>query len=293
MPAVLHRRRFLLAAVAAPLFLSPRLSLATSTHPRVAFAALEHQLQGRLGVFALDTASGATLGYREHERFAFCSTFKAALGGAILQQSIDDKDLLGRRVPYAAADMVNYSPITQHHVGAGMTWAELCAAAIQYSDNSASNLLLRQVGGPQGLTRFARAQGDSTFRLDRIETGLNSAIPGDLRDTSTPAAMARLLQRLTLGDGLPSMQRAQLLQWLVGNTTGNRRIRAGVPTGWQVGDKTGTGDYAAAGDIAVVMPPGQAPWVVAIYTTQPEREAKAREEVIAQAMEVVVQAWHS
>lgn len=285
-------RRCLLGFVAVlPLLLAVPDAGAASSGVEERFAALEQQLHGRLGVYAIDTATGATLGYRADERFAFASTFKAVLGAAILARSESQADLLERRILYTAADMVNYSPITEQHLATGMTVAELCAAAIQYSDNTAANLLLRLVDGPAGLTRFARARHDSTFRLDRIETELNSAIPGDLRDTSSPMAMARLLQSLTLGDGLAAAQREQLHAWLAGNTTGARRIAAGVPDGWKVADKTGTGDYAAAGDIAVVTPPDGGPWLVAIYTTQPAQDAPANEAVIAEAMRVIVAAW--
>lgn len=173
----------------------------------------------------------------------------------------------------------------------GMTVAELCAAAIQYSDNTAANLLLNLIGGPPGLTRFARKQQDATFRLDRIETLLNTATPGDSRDTSTPMAMARLLQRLTLGEGLGEAQRAQLQAWLRGNTTGARRIRAGVPEGWAVADKTGTGAYASASDLGLVWPPGRAPWVIAIYSTRHEQDAAPREAVIAEATRLIVSQW--
>ncbi len=169
-----------------------------------------------------------------------------------------------------------------------MTVAALCAAAIQYSDNTASNLLMKILGGPEAITTFARSLGDRQLRLDRWETALNSSIPGDRRDTSTPNAMGLSLQRLALGDALEPHLQLQLQVWLQGNTTGAARIRAGVPADWQVGDKTGTGDYGTANDLAVLWPPRRAPVVVAIYTTQGDKDAKARNDVVALAARIVV-----
>ncbi|WP_432721696.1 class A beta-lactamase [Jeongeupia wiesaeckerbachi] len=293
------RRRLLLAAASLPFALALQSRAAETA--RVAaegktdadFAALERRYGGRLGVCALDTGSGVRLGYRMNERFAFCSTFKAMLAGAILARSVGDAGLLQRRVRYTQADLVSYSPISGRHIADGMTVAELCAAAIQYSDNTAANLLIRQLGAPADVTAFARSIGDDAFRLDRWETELNTALPGDLRDTTTPAAMARSLQALALGNVLPAPQRTQLQDWLRGNTTGAKRIRAGVPAGWQVGDKTGSGDYGTTNDIAVLWPPGRAPLVLAVYFTQPRADAKWPDAVIADAAGIAVTALSS
>lgn len=288
-----QRRRLLSALAAAPLVLATTAcATATAAAPadreaQAALKALDEGFDGRLGVFALDTGSGATLGHRAGERFPMCSSFKAVLAASMLDRSRRQPDWLAHRVRYAKADLVSYSPVTERHAGEGMTVAELCAATVQYSDNGAANLLMAQSGGPQALTAFARSQGDSIFRLDRIEPALNSAIPGDERDTTTPEAMARLLQRLVLGDGLPPQERQQLADWLRGNTTGARRIRAGVPASWTVGDKTGTGAHGSASDIGVVWRPGMAPLALAIYTTRPKAVAPADEAVIAEAARIV------
>ncbi len=250
------------------------------------FAQLEQSLDGRLGVFVLDTADGSHLGFRANERFPFCSTFKVIVASAILERGARVPGLLQQRVRYTESELVAYSPVTEKHVADGMTVAELCAAGIQYSDNTSANLLMKMLGGPQGVTAFARSVGDGAFRLDRWETELNSALPGDPRDTTTPEAMARSLRALALGDALPPQSRALLQDWMRGNTTGAARIRAGVPAGWQVGDKTGSGDYGSANDIAVLWPPGRAPLVVAIYTTRHRQDAGSRSDVVAAAARV-------
>lgn len=237
-----QRRTLLLAAATAPLVLSVNACAsrqAADVSPATSFDALERAAGGRLGVCAIDTANGRRAQHRADERFPFCSTFKAMLAAAVLARSVERPALLQQRVTYRQDDLVRYSPVTERHVGTGMTVAGLCAAAVQYSDNSAANLLLKLIGGPSAVTAYARAIGDDTFRLDRWETELNTALPGDLRDTTTPAAMAASLRVLALGEALPAAQRAQWIEWLRGNKVGDKRIRAGVPAGWRVGDKTG------------------------------------------------------
>ncbi|KQV91483.1 class A beta-lactamase [Massilia sp. Root351] len=253
-----------------------------------AFAALEKDLGGRLGVCAINLANGRQVGHRTGERFPVCSTFKAMLAGAILQRSASDATLLNRRIGYTRQDLVPHAPITEKNLAQGMTVAELCAATVQYSDNPAANLLMKVLGGPEAVTAFARSIGDTAFRLDRWETELNSAIPGDPRDTTTPLAMMRSLQALVVGDALPAPQRQQLKDWLVGNTTGGKLIRAGTPAGWTVGDKTGGGAYGARNDVAVIWPPGQAPIVIAVYTAHNKEDAGYREDIIAGAASAAI-----
>ena len=248
-------------------------------------AALETDTGGRLGVMALDTASGRQVAHRAQERFALCSTFKVLAAAAVLR---DGTASLGQRVRYRREDLVTYSPVTGKHVTEGMTVGELCAAALQYSDNTAGNLLIDRLGGPAAVTAYARSIGDASFRLDRRETELNTAIPGDPRDTGTPGSMARNLQRLLLGDALPPAGRAQLEAWMRGNTTGATRIRAGVPGGWAVADKTGAGDYGVVNDIGIAWPPDRAPIVLAIYFTQERKDAPMRSEVVAAAARIAV-----
>ncbi|MBY4767108.1 PEN family class A beta-lactamase, Bcc-type [Burkholderia ambifaria] len=288
-----QRRTLLLAAATAPLVLtvtacasSPAAGQDVSS--ATSFAALEHAAGGRLGVCAIDSASGRRAQHRADERFPFCSTFKAMLGAAVLAHSVDRPGLLQQRVTYGPSDLVNYSPVSGKHVGTGMTVAELCEAAIQYSDNSAANLAMKLIGGPSAVTAYARSIGDDAFRLDRWETELNTALPGDPRDTTTPAAMAASMRVLTLGDALPSAQRAQFVAWLRGNKVGDKRIRAGVPAGSQVGDKTGTGDYGTTNDAGVIWLPSRAPIVLAVYYTQTRADAKPKDDVIAAAARIAV-----
>jgi beta-lactamase class A len=256
-----------------------------------ALAALERNSGGRLGVSAINTGNGIQLHYHADQAFPFCSTFKVILCGAVLSRPGTLEEVLSQRIQFTQSDVVNYSPVSAQHVADGMTVGELCQAALQFSDNTAANVLISLVGGPAAVTSFARSIGDSTFRLDRVETSLNDAIPGDPRDTTSPAAMAQSLNTLALGNALPADARAQLRTWMVGNTTGDKRIRASAPSGWQVGDKTGTGDYGTANDVAVLWPgAGAAPYVIAIYHTQAQAAATPRDDVIASAAQIVLTA---
>lgn len=256
--------------------------------PAALLAGLEKEFGGRLGVAALNTADGRQVLHRDDERFPFCSTFKMMLSAAILSR---EPALLKKRITYDKSDLVPYSPVTSKHLADGMTVAELCEATLQISDNAAANLLMKQIGGPAAVTAFARSIGDTEFRQERWETALNTALPGDARDTTTPLAMAKSLQKLVLGDALPAAARKQLKDWMLGNTTGATRIRAGVPAGWPVADKTGSGDYGTVNDIAVIWPPGKAPIVLAVYTTQPNKDDKTRPEIHGEVAKVVIEAF--
>jgi beta-lactamase class A len=292
MPSAL-RRSLLLAAFSTPLVgvcasLTARSQDTSPAHAQL--AKLEASSGGRLGLAAIDTGNGANLQHRADERFAFCSTFKAIVAAAILKRGESEPGLPGRRVRYSAQDLVSWSPVTKKNLATGMTIVELCAATVAYSDTTAVNLLIKILGGPQAVTAFAHSIGNDTFRLDRWEPALNSAIPGDLRDTVTPMSMAHGLQQLVLGNALAPRQREQLQAWLRGNTTGDRRIRAGVPADWEVGDKTGTGGYGVTNDIGVIWRPSRTPLVVAIYFTQERQDASPRDDVLASATRIVASA---
>ena len=172
-----------------------------------------------------------------------------------------------------------------------MLMAEICDAAMTLSDNTAGNLMLASFGGPSALTHYARSLDYGVTRLDRIETALNEATPGDPRDTTTPAAMLDIMRRLLVGDTLSAESRERLTGWLLANKTGAKRLRAGFPADWRVGDKTGTGGNGSANDIAVVLPPGRAPILVAVYYTGSTISEEARNAVIANAGRIVAEGF--
>ncbi|MGK5006950.1 class A beta-lactamase [Janthinobacterium sp. LB2P70] len=287
------RRNLLLAGGAtllcpAPLlFAAPTTSIATA---QTQLAALEQAAGGRLGVAAWRQGSELRVAYRADERFPLASTFKAMLAGAVLARSVSQPGLLDQHVRYEKKELVTYSPITEKHLADGMSVADLCAATLQYSDNSAANFLMTLLGGPQAVTAFARSIGNTVFQLERWETELNSAIPGEVRDTASPASMAHSLQQLLLGNSLPAPQRQQLDTWMRGNTTGDKRIRAGVPAGWQVADKTGSGAYGSVNDIGVAYPASGAPLVIAVYYTREQKKADTNQDIITAATRIVTAA---
>ncbi len=281
MPASIARRGFL----AAPLLAVPAFAN-DATSP---LAALERRNGGRLGVAALDTASGRRVGHRGDELFPLCSTFKFLAAAFVLARVDRGEEKLDRRVVFSDKDLVTYSPVTKNHVGpGGMSMAEICEAAVTLSDNTAGNLQLASFGGPAGLTAYARSLGDRATRLDRIETELNEAKPGDPRDTTTPAAMLDTMQRLLISDALSASSRDRLIGWLLASKTGARRLRAGLPADWRVGDKTGTGNNGTANDVAIAFPPGRAPILITAYSPESTIPDDARNAVIAEAGRLAV-----
>lgn len=240
-------------------------------------AALERRAGGRLGVALLDSGSGATAGHRADERFALCSTFKLLLAAAVLQACDQGRLQADQWVAYGKADLTPHAPVTEKHLAAGgMRLLELAEATQVTSDNPAANLLLRQLGGPAGLTAWLRETGDATTRIDRWEPEMSRVPPGEQRDTSTPAAIAATAARLLTGELLTPASRARLIAWMEATQTGSRRLRAGLPTGWRAGDKTGTGLHPSMpdqlNDVAIVWPPGRrAPWLIACYYAGPQR----------------------
>jgi len=251
---------------------------------------LEKRSGGRLGVAVLDTGNGQRMAWRENERFRMCSTFKYLLAAAILRQVELGKVTLSQQVPISAADMIAHAPFTQPLVGRSASVAQLCEATVTLSDNPAANLLYPLVGGPQGLTKFLREIGDGVTRTDRTEPTLNGGAPDDPRDTSTPTAQIATMQRLLLGDALKESSRKQLVAWLVANKTGDKRLRAGLPAGVRVGDKTGSGDDAT-NDVAIVWPPGRAPILIVSYLATATLDGAGRDAVLASVGRIVSDEW--
>ncbi len=270
------RRHLLTAAGATALACTLPAPAAAAATDRLAdsLRELEREHGARLGVLAHDTGSGTTVRYRADEAFPLCSTFKP-LAVAALMRAGDD---LSARVHYTDADVADsgYAPVTGRT--RVLTVAELCAAAVEFSDNTAANLLLRRLGGPTAVTRFCRSLGDPATRLDRWEPALNSAEPDRTTDTTTPHALARTFARLTLGDALTRPHRARLTAWLRASTTGAHRLRAGLPPSWALADKTGTGSYGTANDLALAWPPHRPPLVLAVLSTKPTAPTAAPDE---------------
>lgn len=242
---------------------------------------LEAGAQGRLGVHMHDTESGREFGYRADERFLMLSSFKLLASALVLQRVDQGREALDRRIPYTKADLVSWSPVTEKHVAEGMTLAQLCEATITTSDNTAANLILKSYGGPASLTAFVRTLGDGTTRFDRYETGLNvrhAAEPA--MDTTTPRAMLRSMHKVVLGNALSEPSRHTLQQWLLNNTTGGKRLKAGIPPSWRIGDKTGT-SRTGANDIGIAWPPDGKPLLVTAYLAESTASAEMKEATLA------------
>jgi beta-lactamase class A len=285
----MHRRLFTLAASASlcPLVARSRTQKISGPSPEAAagqatataWAQIEAEVGGRLGVAVLDSATGQLTGHRLDERFPLCSTFKWLLAATVLHQVDSGRLALNQRVQVRRADLIPNSPVTTRRVGgSGMSLAELCEATVTTSDNTAANLVLPLLGGRDAVNAFARVLGDTSTRLDRDEPMLNDAQTGDPRDTTTPRGMATSLRAAVLGDTLSAASRSRLQAWMLGAITGPRRLRAGLPPGWRIGHKTGTGDHGSTNDVGALWPPKRAPLVITAFltdTTAPRERCEA------------------
>ncbi len=289
-----------ISACSPPFALSPRASASPSPRtgcvekrtPEEALAAIATRSGGKLGIAALDTGSGHRISLDRDKRAAFCSTFKVPLAAAILARVDVGAMALDGRLAFTDADVLDYAPVVKEHLADhALTVAQACAGAVELSDNSAANLLLREIGGPAGLTRFMRAAGDRVSRLDRYETALNLVAPGEVHDTTTPAAMLALLETLLLGDVLSPASRAQLIDWMIAGKTGGAMLRAGLPADWRVGDKTGRSGTGWVNDVAIAWPPGRAPILIAAYLHAPSLSADAANAIHADVARTVAAAF--
>ena len=247
--------------------------------------AIEERLGGRLGVSLVDGSGQALLTHRGDERFAMCSTFKAPLAAAIMLEVEQGRLSLDQQIPFTQADVVPHAPMIERALE-GQTEASrpvdwLVLAAMRASDNSAANILLDRIGGPEGMTQFYRDHGDGVTRLDRREPELNENSPGDPRDTTSPLAMAQLIRHVMIGDAVHPGLRAILVRHMIRTDTGLSRIRAGLPEGWVVGDKTGTCG-SAYNDVAVFWAERDRPYVLSIYYDRPEAESQEAQAAMAQ-----------
>jgi len=267
---------------------APTPASTTSAATTRALDALERRDDARLGLVAIDTGSGATVTHRAGERFAFASAAKVFIAATVLDDARSgDLDAV---VPIEQRDLLSYAPVTSQHVGSGMTVRALLDAMLRSSDNTAANLLVARVGGPSVVQQWLRGIGDQVTQVVRVEPDLNEATPGDERDTTTPAQFAADLRTVLLGDALRPADRKMLVETMAGTTTGAATIRAGVPTGWSVADKTGTGSYGVRNDVGIVTPPGRAPIVLVVMTSRSRADAKPVDALVAAATKVTVAA---
>ncbi|HMA50561.1 MAG TPA: class A beta-lactamase [Magnetospirillaceae bacterium] len=287
MPPILSRRSLMIGASLVPL--AGRAVFAAEGGIQDRLREVESGVGGRLGIAALDMESDRRVDYRSSSLFPMCSTYKLLLAGAVLSKIDHGKESLDREIPLTQADLLDYAPVAKPLLAKGkITIAEACAGAIVDSDNTAANLLLTSIGGPGALTLFARALGDKTTHLDRVEPFLNEATPGDARDTTSPAAMLNDLGVLVLQDALSKTSRDLLADWLVKSRTGMAKLRAGMPDGWKIGDKTGMGERGSTCDIAIAWPPGRKPLLIAAYLTESSAALAERNKALADVARLVV-----
>ena len=283
--------RFLLSIAVCALTLAANEAASQSERLVEFIKQTEAELDARIGVSVLVPGSEMSWEYKGDERFPMTSTFKTIACAALLHRVDAGLDSLGRVVTFEESDLVTYSPVTEKRVGnIGMSLAELCEATITVSDNTAGNLILDAIGGPAGFTEFSRSLGDRVTRLDRWELDLNEALPGDTRDTTSPNAMAGLLEKLIFGETLTAKSREQLTSWLKGNLVGDSLLRASIPSDWQIGDKTGAGNFGSRTIAAIMWPPSSDPIIATVYITETEATFEERNNAVAQIGRAIVEA---
>ncbi|WP_433925112.1 class A beta-lactamase [Vreelandella sp. 21] len=249
---------------------------------------IERQLDARVGFAAYDLETGQRWEYNADQLFAMSSTFKTLACAALLQRVDEGNEQLERRVKVSASDIVTYSPVTEAYAdNREISLFELCEATMTTSDNTAANLILQAIGGPQAVTEFVRELGDSVTRLDRWETELNEAAPHDERDTSTPNAMVSNLEKLVVGNALSPQSKNQLREWLVNNEVADGLFRSQMPDEWVIGDRTGAGGFGSRSITAVIWPPEREPTIVAFYITETDASFEERNTAIAELGSVI------
>ncbi|HEY2659898.1 MAG TPA: class A beta-lactamase [Caulobacteraceae bacterium] len=279
--SLVHRRKVLIGSLALSAGLTTTAAWADSALERL--RAIEASTGGRLGFWAGQYGGGSVVQWRSSERFLMCSTFKALAVAAALSRVDHGQERLDRWIPYGQKDLLDYAPVTKANLAkGGMALGDLCAAAIELSDNTAANLILASLGGPAGVTLYVRSLGDDITRLDRSEPELNRGEPGELRDTTTPASMAGLWRKLLLQDVLSTASRDRLNAWLEACQTGGARLKAATPKGWRIGHKTGSGS-TTIGDVAIMTPPGRPPILIAVYLNVAGASSNPHDEAIAEA----------
>lgn len=255
---------------------------------------IESHLDARVGFAAYDTESDMRWEYNSEQRFALASTFKTLACAALLERVDAGSEQLTRSISVSSSGLVTYSPVLEEYAdNRNINLSELCEATMTISDNTAANLILQSLGGPESVTVFSRQLGDDVTRLDRWETELNEAVPSDERDTTTPNAMIGNLEQLLLGNVLTEESRNLLKTWLINNQVADDLFRSVKPDGWIIGDRTGAGGFGSRAITAVIWPPEREPIFVAFYITETTASFEERNAAIAQLGRVFMESIES
>jgi beta-lactamase class A len=280
---------FLAAALSLGL-LAPAPALADDPEQNLAATIdlIEQDFDARVGLVIRESGSDWSVSHRADERFLMASTFKTLLCGAVLTRVDAGEIDLAEPIAITAADILDYAPVTETMIGSTMAVGDLCHAALDKSDNTATNLLIDRIGGPQSVTDFLRAIGDGVSRLDRREPEVNTFAPGDPRDTTSPDAMVATLEVLLTGDALSLRSRAQLVDWMSGGGVTGALIRASTPEGWHVADRSGSADFNR-NIVAMVTPPNRGPYFIAIFLSDAKADFDTRNAAVIELSEAVMQ----
>lgn len=267
---------------------APALANDPEQHLAATIDRIERELDARIGLVIHDSGSDWSFSHRADERFLMASTFKTMLCGAVLNLVDVGEIDLAEPIAIKAEDILDYAPVTEAMVGNTMSVGDLCHAALDMSDNTATNLLIDRIGGPRNVTDFLRSIDDPISRVDRREPDLNTFIPGDPRDTTSPDAMVSTMAALLIGDALSATSRAQLVDWMSAGGVTGALIRASTPKGWRVADRSGSADFNR-NIVAMVTPPDRNPYFIAIFLSDAEADFDTRNAAVIALSEAVMQ----
>ncbi len=279
-------------SVARAICLSICIPISATAEPMLeVIRSIEQDLAARVGFYLHDIQTGGVIAYSEDDRFPMNSTFKLLACGALLRQVERGETALSDTIPLRDIEVVTYSPAIQDHIRAGhveVSFGDACRMMLSVSDNTAANIVLSEIGGPVGLTAFMQSIGDQVTRLDRWETALNEAVPNDLRDTTTPRAIAQAVRLLVLGKALAPISRRTLRAWLADHTVGDAMFRAALPPNWSIDDRTGAGGFGSRSIVAVIYPPDRDPIIASLFITETEASFESRNAAAALVGEAIV-----
>ncbi|MFA6210828.1 MAG: class A beta-lactamase [Candidatus Obscuribacterales bacterium] len=252
-------------------------------------------VKGEVGIAVVDSTRHKQFFLNQDQAFPMQSVCKFPLSIAVLRLADQGKLSLQDKVTVRLSDVVPFhSPIKEEIKGdkSDFTIRALMTAAVCNSDNTACDVLIACAGGTSAVTNILKEAGVKGIRLDRPEGKLQpdsvqiAKFLVDPRDTATPEAMIEMLQNLYSGKLLSKSSTAVILQDLFNCKTGPARITAGLPAGWTVAHKTGTGrDVAgqntATNDVGVAVGPHGETIYIAIFTKGSRARIEEREAFMA------------
>lgn len=253
---------------------------------------VEDKYDANIGVYALNTATDEEITFNEDKRFAYASTFKALSSAMLLEKTPHNK--LNKKVHVSKEDIVPYSPVLEKFINKDITIKKLIEATMLYSDNTANNMIIEELGGYKEVNKRLKSLDDKTTKPSRMEPELNNYNPKNNKDTSTPQAFGKTLNKLINDGRLSKENKTFLIDLMINNKSGDTLIKKGAPKNFKVADKSGQAiTYASRNDVAFVYPKGESkPIVLVIFTNKEGKTDKPNDKVVSETAKVVLEKFN-